>query len=75
MNKEILKRANDITKTISTLDDLNRIIYTPYPQFSSNDTKVNSASFDEETLKKLKETIKNFIETRKAELKEEFENL
>ena len=75
MNKKTLEYANSILRTIDVLDDLRRIMFVPYPQFSSNDISVNSAAFDEETLKKLKEVIKNFVDNRATELREEFENL
>jgi hypothetical protein len=75
MNKEKLERANKIIRTIETLDSLNSLMYVPYPQFSSHDRNVNSACFDDNTLKALKEVIINFIAEHKAKLKEEFEEL
>ena len=75
MNKEALEIANKITRTIETLDDLNCVIYAPYPQFYGYDREVNSARFDEETLKRLKSVIKYFIDERRKELTKEFESL
>ena len=75
MNKEKLELANKIIKTINVLDDLNSVIYAPYPQFYGYDREVNSACFDEETLKRLKSVIKCFIDERKKELTKEFESL
>ena len=75
MNKETLELANKITRTIDTLDDLNSVIYAPYPRLYGHDREVNSACFDEETLKRLKSVIKNFIDDRRKELLEEFKGL
>lgn len=75
MNKETLELANKITRTIDTLDDLNSVICAPYPQFYGHDREVNSACFDEETLKRLKSAIKDFIDGRRKELMEEFKGL
>lgn len=75
MNKETLELANKITRAIDTLDDLNSVIYAPYPQFYGHDREVNSACFDEETLKRLKSVIKDFIDDRRKELMEEFKGL
>ena len=75
MNKETLELANKITRTIDTLDDLNSVICAPYPQFYGHDREVNSACFDEETLKRLKSVIKDFIDDRRKELMEEFKCL
>lgn len=75
MNRETLKFANELTKSIDVLDDLDRIMCAPYPQFSRHDENVNSAAFDEETLKRLKVVIAEFIERRKKELQEEFKQL
>ena len=75
MNKEKLERANKIIRALETLDSLNSIMYVPYPQFSSNDRNVNSACFDDNTLKALKEVIINFVAEHKVKLKEEFEEL
>lgn len=75
MNRETLKHANEIINEIDTLNDLNRVMYASYPQFLGNDIKVNSAGFDEITLKRLKAIITNFIDDRKKELQEEFKKL
>ena len=75
MNKKILERANSLTRTIDVLDDLNRVMCVPYPQFSNQDMNVNSACLDGETLKRLKDVIKSFIEVRRKELIDEFESL
>lgn len=75
MNKETLKRANDIIKTIENLDKLSSVMYVPYPQFESSDRSVNSAGFEKETLEKLKAVIQEFIKERKSELTEELEKL
>lgn len=75
MNKESLDKANSIMTTIKVLDDLNSIMYKPYPQFSCSDRDVNSAAFDGKTLEELKNTIRQYIEKRKMELQEEFELL
>lgn len=75
MNKETLEIANKITRTIEALDDLNSVICVPYPQFYGYDREVNSACFDEETLKRLKSVIKDFIDDRRKELMEEFKGL
>ena len=75
MNKKTLEKANSLIRTIDVLDDLNFIMYRPYPQFSCNDRDVNSAAFDEETLEQLKTIIKDFIEKRKIELQEKFKSM
>lgn len=75
MNKEQLKRGNELQKSIDTLDDLSRLMYTPYPQFSGTEKAVNSAGFDKDTLDELKEVILDFCSYRKAELQEEFDSL
>lgn len=75
MNREKLERANALTRAIDVLDDLNRVMCVPYPQFSNQDKQVNSARLDEETLKRLKHVIKDFIEVRRKELTDEFESL
>lgn len=75
MNKETLEHANKIVRVIDTLNDLNSIMYDTFPQFLGYNKKVNSAAFDEETLKRLKEVIKSFADERKKELQEEFEKL
>ena len=75
MNKSTLEKANRLVKTISALDDLNFVLCTPYPQFSCSGLNVNSVSFDEKTLKELKETIKGFIDEKQRELLEEFKTL
>lgn len=75
MNRETLKLANEITRSIDILDDLDCIMCAPYPQFSGHDRNVNSAAFDEETLKRLKVVIAEFIEGRRKELQEEFKQL
>lgn len=75
MNRETLKLANKITRSIDVLNDLDCIMCAPYPQFSGHDRIANSAAFDEETLKKLKIIIKEFIDRRKKELQEELEKL
>lgn len=75
MNKESLDNANSIMTTIKALDDLNSIMYKPYPQFSCSDRGVNSAAFDGKTLEELKNTIRQYIEKRKQELQEEFKAL
>lgn len=75
MNRETLKLANEITRSIDVLNDLDCIMCAHYPQFSGHDRAVNSAAFDEETLKRLKEVIKSFSDERRKELQEEFEKL
>ena len=75
MNKSTLEKANRLAKTINALDDLNSVLCAPYPQFSCHDRDVNSASFDEKTLKELKETIKCFIDEKQRKLLEEFKML
>lgn len=50
-------------------------MYDTFPQFSGYSKEVNSAAFDEETLKRLKEVIKSFTDERRKELQEEFEEL
>lgn len=75
MNRETLKLANEITRSIDALDDLDCIMCVPYPQFSGHDRIVNSAAFDEESLKELKAIIEEFIDKRRKELQEEFEKL
>ena len=75
MNKSTLEKANRLVKTINALDDLNFVLCAPYPQFSCHDRDVNSASFDEKTLKELKETIKYFIDEKQRKLLEEFKML
>ena len=75
MNKSILEKANRLAKTINTLDDLNFVLCSPYPQFSCSGLNVNSASFDEKTLGELKRIIKNFIDEKQRELLEEFKTL
>lgn len=75
MDKSILDQANSIISAMKALDNLNIIMNVPYPQFSCNDTEVNSACFDKSTLNYLKITIKDFIEKRKLELQKEFELL
>lgn len=75
MNKSTLEKANKLVRTIDALDDLNVVLCAPYPQFSCSGLNVNSASFDEKTLKELKETIKNFIDKKQRELLEEFKML
>lgn len=75
MNREKLERANALTRAIDVLDDLNKVMCVPYPQFSNQDNQVNSARLDEETLKRLKDVIRNFIEVRRKELTDEFEGL
>lgn len=75
MNKETLENANKLVNVMDTLNDLNRIMYDSFPQFSGYDRNVNSAAFDDETLKRLKEVIKNFVDVRREELQEEFEKL
>lgn len=75
MDKTTLDQANSLMSTMKVLDDLNFIMNKPYPHFSCSDKDVNSASFDKETLEQLKTTIKDFIEKRKSELKEEFKSL
>lgn len=76
MNKETLGYANKLVSVIDSLNDLNSIMYDSFPQFSGYENRnVNSARFDEETLKRLKAVIKNFIDERKKELQEEFEKL
>mgnify|MGYP003448935334 CR=1 FL=1 len=57
MNREKLERANALTRAIDVLDDLNRVMCVPYPQFSNKDKQVNSACLDEETLKRLVHVI------------------
>jgi len=68
MNRETLKLANEITRSIDVLNDLDCIMYVPYPQFSRHDRTVNLATFDEETLKKLKVISEEFIDKRRKEL-------
>lgn len=68
MNRETLKLANKITTSIDNLDELDCIIRVPYPQFSGHGKIVNSAALDEETLKKLKAIIEDFIDRRRKEL-------
>ena len=75
MTQETLKLANEIMRSVDVLDDLNCIMCAPYPQFSGHDRVVNSAAFDEETLKRLKEVIKSFVDERRKELREEFNKL
>lgn len=75
MKQKTLKLANEITRSIDALDDLNCIMCAYYPQFSGHDRNVNSAAFDEETLKRLKVTIKEFVEGRRKELQGELEKL
>ena len=75
MNRETLKFANELTRSIDVLDDLDYIMCAHYPQFSGYDKNVNSAAFDEETLKRLKVVIAEFIEGRRKELQEEFKQL
>lgn len=75
MNLETLKLANKITRLIDVLNDLDCIMCAPYPQFSGYGRIANSAAFDEETLKKLKIIIEEFIDRRKKELQEELEKL
>ena len=75
MNRETLEHANALTRAIDVLDDLNKVMCVPYPQFSNQDKQVNSARLDKETLKRLKDVIRNFIEVRRKELTDEFESL
>ncbi|WP_304431056.1 hypothetical protein [Romboutsia ilealis] len=75
MNRETLKFANELTRSIDVLDDLHCIMCAPYPQFSGHDKNVNSVAFDKETLKRLKVVIAEFIEGRRKELQEEFKQL
>lgn len=75
MNKSTLDQANSIISVMKALDNLNIVMNVPYPQFSCNDTEVNSACFDKITLNNLKMTTKDFIEKRKLELQKEFESL
>lgn len=75
MDKDMLKHANKIVGVIDTLNDLNSIMYDIFPHFLGYNKKVNSAAFDEETLKRLKEIIKSFVDERRKELQEEFEKL
>ena len=75
VNKSTLEKANRLSKTIKALDDLNFVLCATYPQFSCSGLNVNSASFDERTLKELKETIKGFIDEKQRKLLEEFKTL
>lgn len=75
MDKSTLDQANSLINTIEILNNLNKIMNSPYPYFSNSSITVNSAFFDEETLLILKSTIKGFIEKRKNELQEKFESL
>ena len=75
MNKSTLEKANKLVRTIEVLDDLNFVLCAPYPQFSCSGLNVNSASFDEKTLKELKEIIKGFIDEKQRKLLEEFKTL
>ena len=75
VNKSTLEKANRLSKTIKALDDLNFVLCATYPQFSCSGLNVNSASFDERTLKELKETIKGFIDKKQRKLLEEFKTL
>ena len=75
VNKSTLEKANRLSKTIKALDDLNFVLCATYPQFSCSGLNVNSASFDEKTLKELKETIKGFIDEKQRKLLEEFKTL
>lgn len=75
MNRETLKLANEITRSIDALDNLDCIMCATYPQFSGQIRNVNSAAFDEETLKRLKVVIVEFIEERRKELQEDLKQL
>lgn len=75
MNKSTLDQANSIISAIKALDDLKFVISRPYPNFSCNDKNINSASFDNETLERLKVNIRDFIDKRQIELEEKFELL
>lgn len=85
MKEKTLGRANEIKRSIETLYDLRRIFSYPYPKiFKNRDKKtgfvydddcISFVMFDEETREELKEVIKNVIDKRLSELKEEMEIL
>lgn len=76
MNKEQLEIGNNIMHSLEIIKDLRVVMHAPFPQFiGANDKIVNSAGFDDETLKGLKETVINYLSTRQAELEKELEDL
>lgn len=75
MNRETLKHANKMISVIDNLNVLKCIMHDTFPQFSGYEKEVNSASFDETTLNRLKNVIKDFVDERTGELQKEFEKL
>ena len=75
MNKTQLERGNKITRSLKAIDDLWKIMFVPYPQFSSCDIEVNSANFDQVTLDGLKMVITDYLKERSDALEKEFKEL
>lgn len=75
MTFEQLEKAKELKHIMDKINDMLHIIHMPYPQFACMDTQVNSAEFDDETLKGLKEVIDNYLHARFDEIRTEFKNL
>ena len=86
MTDEIYEQATELRRTKKLLEEVNRIMAFPYPEFNifkpkfsfsykSERLNVDFVEFDKETIKQLKEAILNVVEKRKQEIEEELERL
>ena len=78
MKPKTLEIAIKIKKELEELESLRQITYIPYPQIVNSSDHiggVNTACFSEETLKRFKEVIRNFVDEEKERLTKEFDEL
>lgn len=79
MTDEIYEQATELRRTKKILEEVDRIMTFPYPEFSfsykSERLNIDFVELDSETRKQLKEVISNVIEKRRQEIEEEFKQL